>query len=145
MTPDNRLAVEIMHFDYSMSPYAILLDFKHKGVDLELSDIECAIDSAIKNREDGIYTSAGGNRIINYCGESLTVGEWSQLLNISAKTLHNRIQMGWNSSRIIQTPVKETGRRVHTHERKYKPYARRKAKPAIRQSPGPQARAGTET
>ena len=41
---------------------------------------------------------------INYCGETHTVTEWAEIMNMPYKRLHKRIRSGWDISRALNTP-----------------------------------------
>src|SRR5437899_2772542 len=38
-----------------------------------------------------------GNRMVKYCGESVTLMEWSERLGINVRTLYSRFNRGWNA------------------------------------------------
>lgn len=56
------------------------------------------------------YVSQANNRKTNvrlcYNGESHTIAEWSNLLNISRNVLYYRKKKGWSDEKILTTPVK---------------------------------------
>ena len=41
---------------------------------------------------------------INYCGETHTVTEWAEIMNVPYKRLHRRIKSGWDIERAFNTP-----------------------------------------
>lgn len=57
------------------------------------------------------YTQANNkrnNRVIEYKGEAKTLHEWSECLGIPYKTLHNRIQLGWDIKRAFEQPLRKS-------------------------------------
>lgn len=56
------------------------------------------------------YASQANNRKTNvrlyYNGESHTIAEWSNLLNISRNVLYNRKKKGWSNEKTLTTPIK---------------------------------------
>lgn len=60
-----------------------------------------------------IYTQANNrknNHWIEYCGETHTMKEWSDKLNISYYALRDRLNRGWDVEKALTTPVGEGGR-----------------------------------
>lgn len=49
------------------------------------------------------------NRNITYNGETHTIAEWSNILNIKYRTLNNRINRGWSIQDAFNRPVKYKG------------------------------------
>lgn len=45
------------------------------------------------------------NRILTAGGESLSVAEWAEKLNVNPNKLHNRISLGWPVERVLQLNV----------------------------------------
>lgn len=46
------------------------------------------------------------NHFLEFCGERLTIAQWSQKLNINRGTLLNRIKSGWPIEKALTTPAK---------------------------------------
>lgn len=44
------------------------------------------------------------NRMLTYNGETLTMSEWADKLNITYGTINHRVQRGWSMERIVNTP-----------------------------------------
>lgn len=44
------------------------------------------------------------NRMLTYNGETFTMSEWAEKLNISYGTINHRVQRGWSMERIVNTP-----------------------------------------
>ena len=48
------------------------------------------------------------NHTLSYNGETLTISEWAQRLNMNYFSLHDRItKLGWSAEKALTTPVKE--------------------------------------
>lgn len=52
------------------------------------------------------------NVFLSHNGETHTVMEWSRIVNISYKALIQRVHMGWDTERILTTPVRVRKRRA---------------------------------
>lgn len=52
------------------------------------------------------------NRYITYLGETLTVIEWAEKLNVNPITLHTRLHFGWSAERTLSTPIIHRNRNV---------------------------------
>lgn len=53
------------------------------------------------------------NVFINYKGEAKTLAEWSEILKIDYKVLHNRVSiLGWDIDKSFETPVKHVPHEV---------------------------------
>lgn len=50
------------------------------------------------------------NHILEYNGECKTIEEWSTIVGIEYGTLWNRINLGWDVSRALTEPIRETER-----------------------------------
>lgn len=53
------------------------------------------------------------NRILTVNGVSMTVSEWSDKTGISPKAIYGRIAKGWDSERVVTTPLRITSRTNH--------------------------------
>ena len=66
-------------------------------------------DYCLKNCKwaDGVEQSNNKrtNRFLTYCGESLTVKQWSDRLSINCGTLYNRLRLGWTEGMVLSEPV----------------------------------------
>lgn len=48
------------------------------------------------------------NHTLTYNGETLTISEWAQRLNMNYFSLHDRItKLGWSAEKALTTPIKE--------------------------------------
>ena len=47
------------------------------------------------------------NIILTYNGKSQTVSQWARELNVDSETLRHRYNCGWNTKRIIETPLRK--------------------------------------
>lgn len=54
------------------------------------------------------------NRIISFCGKSMTMSEWARELGISYSTMNHRVQRGWSMDRISNTPERRVNRGSET-------------------------------
>lgn len=51
------------------------------------------------------------NNLLTYNGETLTISEWAQRLNVNYFSLHDRItKLGWSAEKALATPIKESDR-----------------------------------
>lgn len=50
------------------------------------------------------------NRMISYCGKTMSMSMWAKALGLSYGTMNRRIQRGWSMERIVTTP--ERGARL---------------------------------
>jgi hypothetical protein len=110
MTPEHRLAIEIMHYELKLSPHEIQADFGSKGVPLELSDI----DSVISNRMRSSET------VVVYNGDSKTITEWQNITGINKWTIKQRLMSGWRVEDALTTPVKKCRNNKSTFVRRVK-------------------------
>lgn len=46
------------------------------------------------------------NRLLTYNGETHTIAEWSDILNVGGKTLYSRLQKGWSVEKTLTTPFR---------------------------------------
>lgn len=49
------------------------------------------------------------NKILTFNGETHTIMEWARKLKVSPSALYKRAEYGWNTERILTTPVREYG------------------------------------
>ena len=45
------------------------------------------------------------NLRLTFNGQTLTLSQWTKLLNFKASTLHNRLKLGWSIERALTTPL----------------------------------------
>ena len=49
------------------------------------------------------------NHLLTHNGETLTISEWAQRLNVNYFSLHDRItKLGWSAEKALTTPIKES-------------------------------------
>lgn len=51
------------------------------------------------NRKDNVF--------VNYEGESRTISQWAEFLNVEYSTLQTRLKRGWSIERALNTPVRK--------------------------------------
>lgn len=98
MSPEHRLAVEIMFYELKMSPHEIAaseFDNAHSLLDIELT---LGIDR--------IGTHSSRNRIITFEGKSRTLTEWEKITGITRTTIHSRLKKGMSIEEALTMPVK---------------------------------------
>jgi hypothetical protein len=52
----------------------------------------------------------GNNRLITHDGETKTVAEWSELLQMDSSVIKTRLYRGWDEDRALTTPLRKRGR-----------------------------------
>lgn len=107
MTPEHRLAVEIMYFDLGMAIDAIAFDrgwFKR----LSVSEVGPVIREAIQRRKMALSVRERDGITLAYKGEELTIQQWAERTGISHQTLRHRIRAGWDVWSILHTKPKRT-------------------------------------
>ena len=138
MTPQNKYAVEIMHFDLDMNPLQIVRDFLGLGIEVNIKVVEKIILEATQVNnyyaETAKVVSYPNMKIITYGGETRTLSDWARLVGMPSITLRMRLYHGWSVKDALTTPKRK-------HKKRARPT--KQSQPALRQSPGPQARADT--
>ena len=104
-------------YDWSMSHgYSDDLTIDRKDNDGDYCPENCRW-STHKQQSNNVRT----NHLITYKGETLTLKQWSEVLNINYNTLSRRINgMQWSVERAFETPVQAHNRRVDSpYNRQY--------------------------
>lgn len=98
MTPQHRLAVEIMYYELHLSPHEIASHgFEPR---LSMQSVELALGL------DDIGRRSPRNRMISFDGKNRTISEWARITGIPHTTIHDRLKKGATVEQALTTPVK---------------------------------------
>jgi len=111
MTPQHRLAIEIMYQELGMSPHEIVAN----GDWLEpptLESVEKVIEPFRKNTRFNPEAQVSlrrnaVSRFLVFEGQRKTLAEWAVVARISRQTLHSRLRRGWSVERALSEIPKE--------------------------------------
>lgn len=95
MTPEHRLAVEIMS-ECGMSRVAIVKD---AGWYLEEAPTMSAVKGVLAKRRNE-------RRVLTLNGRTMTVNQWEKVTGIGRKTIYERLRLGWSVELALTSPVR---------------------------------------
>ena len=103
MTPQHRLAIEIMFYELGLSPHEIVAD-DYWPYPLTLKEIETTLgmDSEGQKRKN--------NHFLTFDGKTRTLMEWSRVLGIHPDVISKRLKRGLTVREALTLPLRVTKR-----------------------------------